>query len=114
MNTTKQLTQDEADFLKSLIKSGKVQAMEKGLAEVERVTGFAVTPEVHRSTPEEAEEAEAVLCLELSFDQPMLFPDNVKANCADCETLLQHRPHVPQKPAKLCLTCLMKRVAGQP
>lgn len=37
------------------------------------------------------------------------FRDNVLANCVDCGTELQHRPHVPKHFKPICHDCALKR-----
>jgi hypothetical protein len=54
--------------------------------------------------PEEAEIADAMICIAIT--DPLIFPDNEIASCADCGKLLQHRPNAPKKPKKVCISCI--------
>ena len=51
----------------------------------------------------EAERAAYVVCVQWS--DPPMFPDNIRASCCACGCALQHRPHVPKKPARICVRC---------
>lgn len=50
-----------------------------------------------------AEKAEMVVCMPADFQSP--FSDNVVAACAQCGKAIIHRPHVPKRPAKVCIHC---------
>lgn len=52
-----------------------------------------------------AEKAEMVVCMPADFQSP--FSDNLVAACAQCGTAIIHRPHVPKRPAKVCIHCAM-------
>ena len=52
-----------------------------------------------------AEEADMVVCMPADFPSP--FDDNVKAPCAQCGQPIIHRPHVPKRPAKVCISCAL-------
>lgn len=52
----------------------------------------------------DAEKADAVGCAPATI--PLYYADNVTCPCAHCGVLLQHRPHMPMRPPKLCLDCL--------
>jgi hypothetical protein len=43
--------------------------------------------------------------------KPLFLPDNLVAHCAKCFRLVQHRPHVPKIPEKLCTDCAKKSIA---
>jgi hypothetical protein len=58
---------------------------------------------------EEAEQADFVVCMPLG---PSPFADNVTAKCCDCEQAIMHRPHVPKRPPKICITCAADRGTG--
>ena len=53
--------------------------------------------------PSEAECADSVVCRRLT--SPLLLPDNVIGLCSKCGEAIQHRPHVPKKPPKICDEC---------
>lgn len=65
-----------------------------------RIAGIPVTivPD------EEAEQCDFVVCGPDSY-----FPDDVRSVCSDCGTMIVHRPHVPKRPRKICMTCFLKR-----
>jgi hypothetical protein len=42
---------------------------------------------------------------------PLLVANNLVAHCAKCFRLVQHRPHVPKTPQKLCTDCAKKSIA---
>jgi hypothetical protein len=75
----------------------KVEVSHKGI----RIDGRLV-PIV---SPDEAEEADAVVCA--SPDTPTPWRDNVHALCAWCQAPVIHRPHVPKKPPKICISCAL-------
>jgi hypothetical protein len=51
------------------------------------------------------EHADAVVCVRLT--QPLIMPDNVIGLCAECGEAIQHRPHVPKQPRKICMECAL-------
>lgn len=53
--------------------------------------------------PDEAECADAVVCRLLT--SPLLLPDNLIDICSKCGAAIQHRPHVPKRPPKMCDQC---------
>jgi hypothetical protein len=55
--------------------------------------------------PDEAEMADAVVCMRLT--QPLLLPDNLIDLCSKCGEAIQHRPHVPKRPPKICNQCII-------
>lgn len=61
---------------------------------------------------EEAEQADFVICQPIDLDTPLLFQDNIITRCGDCDRDIQHRPHAPRRPLKLCLICADRRVNG--
>jgi hypothetical protein len=50
------------------------------------------------------EHADMVVCRRLT--SPLLMPDNLIDLCAKCGEAIQHRPHVPKRPPKVCLECV--------
>lgn len=56
-------------------------------------------------SPEEAEEADFVVCMRVGDGNEGLFPDNVRARCAECGYTIYFRPHNPTKPPKICMQC---------
>lgn len=55
--------------------------------------------------PDEAECADSVICRRLT--SPLLLPDNVIDLCSECGEAIQHRPHVPKTPPKICDLCAL-------
>jgi hypothetical protein len=55
------------------------------------------------------EYAEIVVCARLT--QPLLLPDNLIDICSGCGEAIQHRPHVPKRPRKMCMECVGPRAA---
>jgi hypothetical protein len=53
--------------------------------------------------PDDAECADVVVCRRLT--QPLLMPDNHIDICSKCGEAIQHRPHVPKRPPKVCDLC---------
>lgn len=49
------------------------------------------------------EHADVLVCVRLT--QPLLMPDNQISLCDACGEAIQHRPHVPKLPRKLCWEC---------
>ena len=56
----------------------------------------------------EAEKSDVVVCILAS--EPTDFIDNVFTYCADCGEPIQHRPHAPKRPKKVCIRCAEIRV----
>jgi len=54
---------------------------------------------------DECEEAQYIVCCRLT--QPLLFPDNLIDICCKCGEAIQHRPHVPTAPQKMCEECAL-------
>jgi len=50
------------------------------------------------------EHADVVVCVRLT--SPLLMPDNVIDICSQCGEAIQHRPHVPKQPRKMCWECI--------
>lgn len=53
--------------------------------------------------PDDAEAADVVVCRRLT--SPLLLPDNWIDLCSKCGEAIQHRPHVPKTPPKICDEC---------
>ena len=53
--------------------------------------------------PDDAETADAIVCRRLT--QPLLMSDNLIDLCSKCGEAIQHRPHVPKRPPKICDEC---------
>ncbi len=54
----------------------------------------------------ETELVDYVICIRV--DDPTGYADNIHTICAKCGIGVQHRPHAPAKPPKLCLRCAMQ------
>ena len=86
-------------------------ARQLGLEGDDRIAATIVGDELHLTlTPLAmaegrlaAETVDMVLCI--ADEGPTYFPDDVHTTCADCGTLIRHRPHVPRRPKKVCLDC---------
>lgn len=59
----------------------------------------------------DGEEAEYLICVRLT--QPLTLPDNLIDLCCKCGEAIQHRPHVPKRPKKVCMDCMMPDVERQ-
>jgi hypothetical protein len=53
----------------------------------------------------DGEDAEFVVCIPVT--NPMKFWDNQVSTCRKCGCLIQHRPHVPKTPPKICWDCAL-------
>lgn len=53
------------------------------------------------------EHADIVVCMRLT--QPLMMPDNDIGICAQCGEAIQFRPHVPKRPRKVCMECVIPR-----
>lgn len=51
-----------------------------------------------------AEHADLLVCARLTT--PLLMPDNRIGFCCKCGEAIQHRPHVPKSPYKMCCECV--------
>jgi hypothetical protein len=63
---------------------------------------------------EEAEQADIAVCVLATVKTP--FTDNLIGVCSDCGREVQHRPHLPKAPRKICMDCaakLMKEMSGE-
>lgn len=58
----------------------------------------------------EAEESSCVVCVYAGEEQEQFKADNIYTTCFDCGKDITHRPHVPQKPPKLCVPCAFARM----
>ena len=54
------------------------------------------------------EDADVLVCSLVT--KPLLMADNLVAHCSKCFRLVQHRPHVPRTPQKLCTDCARKSI----
>jgi hypothetical protein len=54
---------------------------------------------------DEAEAAHYVVCGRLTT--PLLMPDNLIDLCLKCGEAIQHRPHTPRAPPKICVECAL-------
>jgi hypothetical protein len=54
--------------------------------------------------PEDAEDTDYMVCVRLT--SPLILPDNEIDICAMCGEAIQHRPHAPSRPKKVCLECM--------
>jgi hypothetical protein len=59
---------------------------------------------------DEAEKADLVVCVSA---EGYYFPDNVFTVCAECGGGIQHRPHVPKRPPKVCFRCARRRAEAK-
>ena len=57
---------------------------------------------------DDPESADILVCPLVT--QPLMLPDNLVAHCSKCFRLVQHRPHVPKMPVKLCTDCATKSI----
>jgi hypothetical protein len=55
------------------------------------------------------EEADCVVCRLITT--PLLMPDNLVGHCSLCHRMIQHRPHAPKGPPKVCDECGFKNMA---
>ena len=57
---------------------------------------------------------DVVVCCRWSEGEPLLMPGNLIADCAwGCGHKVQHRPHVPAAPAKVCIPCVILRSSSE-
>lgn len=71
------------------------------------MTALSTIPVV---TAEEAENADAVVCLRLGTPTP--FTDNETGTCSHCQHAVVFRPHTPKRPPKICLECFRDTLEG--
>lgn len=55
--------------------------------------------------PDDAEDVDFVVCRRLT--SPLLEPDNLIDLCCKCGEAIQHRPHIPKGPPKVCDPCII-------
>lgn len=61
----------------------------------------------NKITIEEQEDGEAcdfVVCIPIT--NPLAFSDNIVTDCCKCGQPIQHRPHAPKRPPKVCIACM--------
>lgn len=51
----------------------------------------------------DGEQADILVCVRLT--SPLMLSDNEIGLCSECGEAIQHRPHVPKSPRKMCLEC---------
>ena len=56
-------------------------------------------------TNTEAEECEYLVCMP---DGPSQFTDNFKGVCCHCGITVMYRWHMPRKPKRICMDCMLK------
>lgn len=66
----------------------------------------AFMQQVQVVSDDEAEQADMVVCM--PDVGPRYFPDDLTAACAECGVIIRHRPHVPQRPKKVCIHCALR------
>lgn len=59
------------------------------------------------------EKASAVVCRLAPSGAPLLFPDNLVAQCTKCFRMVQFRPHAPKTPPKMCDECIKPELEAQ-
>jgi|SRR6187402_1726395 len=57
---------------------------------------------------DDPESADILVCSLVT--KPLMLPDNLVAHCSRCFRMVQHRPHVPKTPMKLCSDCATKSI----
>ena len=87
----------------------EVNATLDTMAEV-NPTGKPLSLPVEVVTQAKAEEADLVVCVYAGEEQEQFKADNIYAPCADCGKTITYRPHVPQKPPKVCYNCAIQRL----
>lgn len=63
------------------------------------------------SSEEDAKNATLVVCM--LWNEGTRSPDDVAAACWGCGAKLRHRPYMPTRPPKLCLTCALASQPGR-
>lgn len=58
------------------------------------------------ASEKELEKADFVICMPLP--DPKHFEGNIETECAFCKRGIYHRPYMPKKPLKICLSCAGK------
>jgi len=56
----------------------------------------------------DGEESDVLVCRLVT--EPLYMNDNLVAQCADCMRMIQHRPHAPKTPRKVCDECAFKNI----
>jgi hypothetical protein len=67
--------------------------------------------EVHIVKPEDAEDADYVICRRLT--SPLLERDNWIDLCSRCGEAIQFRPNSPKRPPKICDPCARPLLEGE-
>lgn len=62
---------------------------------------------VRVGTAAECEQATIAVCGNVSF-----FADDVRGACSSCSAPIVYRPHVPTRPAKVCMECALVIMKG--
>ena len=61
-------------------------------------------------SPDAAENVDMVVCVFTGEEAEQFKRDNIYTVCADCGSLITHRPLAPKKPPKDCIRCAKRRV----
>jgi hypothetical protein len=67
--------------------------------------------EIMIETQEDGEACDCVVCILVT--EPLAFPDNIVTECCECGQLVQHRPHAPKRPPKICLPCIEPKMVKE-
>lgn len=78
-------------------------------AEELEAMGVELPPEI-KVDDSEVTEADILVCADWDGRSPLMMADNLISDCGGgCGRKIQHRPHVPTAPRKLCISCAYER-----
>ena len=63
--------------------------------------------DIRVATNDECDAVELVICGNVSH-----FTDDVRTSCAACGAAIVHRPYVPARPPKVCMSCAVDMVGS--
>ena len=69
---------------------------------------LAVHAKMLEALAESERTGEPIILACMPANEASLFDDDLFTNCVGCDIQLRHRPYVPQKVTKLCLSCATK------
>jgi hypothetical protein len=52
------------------------------------------------------------VCLPLDREYPLQFPDNRRGRCSECNCRIQHRPNLPRRVPRVCVSCAVRIIRG--
>lgn len=102
------MTSRDMDSLLALLRSHGLTVTAATAAELTSL-GIPIPPQT-KTISDDPADAIVLVCMEAHSGEPLIMPDNETAPCGwRCGRTIQHRPHVPAKAQKVCVSCASER-----